>query len=480
MIRKASAGSGTVDKDSGSGPKTERGAGREKSGSRRALSEPGQPLVVIVGRPNVGKSTLFNRLVGERKAIVKNTPGVTRDRIVGRVDWGNACFGLVDTGGLDPTSPTEQLTGKIRTQIEKAFEDADLLLFVVDGQVPVLPQDLEIARTLRKTQKPIACAVNKIDTGSHEENIYPYYRLGLEPLFSVSAEHGIGLPELLDHIVDTLPRAKGFVPEVKEEEAIRVAVVGRPNVGKSTLVNFLLGEERHLVDELPGTTRDAVDSRFHRDGLEFLLIDTAGIRRKGKVKAAVEKFSVIKALRSLDRCDVALLLLDAHEGVTDQDAHIGGYILEKGRGVVILINKWDLVKDRHRKPGGYLKEVHRGLPHMQFVPVLPISAHTGYNVNKALQKLTEVEKAFRTQVPTGPLNRLIEEAVKGHAPPSEGTRIRKFYYITQIKKGPPTFLLFTNSSREVHFSYQRYLIGQIRSRFGFEGVPIRLVFRRKK
>lgn len=480
MIRKDSDGSDTANPGNDSGPKPGRGSRGDDDENKRGSFEPELPLVAIVGRPNVGKSTLFNRFVGQRKAIVQNTPGVTRDRILGQVDWGEVRFHLVDTGGLDPVSSTAGLSGKIRSQIEKAFADADLLLFVVDGQGPVLPQDIEISRELRKTQKSILCVVNKVDTDSHEKNIYPYYRLGLEPLFPVSAEHGLGLPELLDHIVSKLPHSKEFVTEEKKTDLIRVAVVGRPNVGKSTLVNALLGEERQLVDEMPGTTRDAVDAGFRRGGRDFLLIDTAGIRRKGKVRAAVEKVAVIKALRSLDRCDVALLLLDASEGVTDQDAHIGGYILEKGRGVVIVVNKWDLVKNRIQKPGGFLKEVHGGLPHMQFAPVIPISARTGYNVNKALQKVARVENAFRTEVPTGPLNRLLEEAVKGHSPPSDGTRIRKFYYVTQIKKGPPTFLFFTNFSREVHFSYQRYLIRQIRSRFGFEGVPIRLVFRRRR
>jgi len=260
---------------------------------------------------------------------------------------------------------------------------------------------------------------------------------------------------------------------------IPVAVVGRPNTGKSTLVNTLLGEERQLVDELPGTTRDAVDTPFQWKGEHFLLIDTAGIRRKGKVKAVVEKFAVIKALRTLERCDIALLMLDAVEGVTDQDAHIGGYILEKGKAAIVLVNKWDLVKGQIRRPENYIKRIRHQLPYLQFVPIIPISARYGTNIHQVLKKIRQVEKAYRKQIPTGPLNRLLEEAVENHPPPSEGARIRKINYITQIKQGPPTFLLFTNTAKEVHFSYQRYLISRIRERFGFEGVPIRIWFRRK-
>jgi len=419
-------------------------------------------------------------MVGRRKAIVQDTPGVTRDRISGRVDWGEVSFGILDTGGMDPLSPEKELTGKIRSQIEKAFEEADLLLFLLDGQVPVHPHDLEIVKILRRTDKPIVCVVNKIDARQHEANVYPYYDLGLDPLFPISAEHGIGMPDLLDHMVLHLQGGADGETEEKEEGAVKVAVLGRPNVGKSTLVNTLLGEERQLVDAMPGTTRDAVDTSLTRNGKDFVLIDTAGIRRKGKVRVAVEKFAVIKALQSLDRCDVALLLVDAEEGVTDQDAHIGGYVLDKGRGIVVLVNKWDLVKDSVRWNEAFVRRVRDGLPHLGFVPILPISARTGYNVKKALQVASRVASDLHTQVPTGALNRLLEEAVKKHPPPSEGTRLRKLKYITQIKKRPPTFLLFTNISREVHFSYQRFLIRQIRSRFGFEGVPIRLVFRKER
>jgi GTP-binding protein len=436
-------------------------------------------VLAIVGRPNVGKSTLFNRLVGGRKAIVEDTPGVTRDTNLGKAEWGHAHFVVMDTGGLDTAAASEGLSDKVRRQIRKAVDQADVLLLVVDGRVPVHPQDLDVVQILRKTEKPILCAVNKIDTNAHTENIYPYYRLGLEPLLPISAEHGIGVDDLLDAVVERLPSMGPESAETATEEPIRVAVVGRPNVGKSTLVNNLLGEERQLVDEMPGTTRDAIDTPFTWRGTPFLLIDTAGIRKKAKVTVALEKISVIKALQSLERCDVALLMLDASEGVGVQDAQIGRYILEKEKGVVVLMNKWDLMRGKGRSSRKTLEGVRDHLPHLRFAPVVPISALTGHNVVNALRWIQRVEEACRMRVPTGELNRLLEEAVNAHPPPSEGARLRKLNYITQIKGSPPTFLVFGNSSRKPETSYQRYLINQIRDRFGFKGTPLRLVFKKK-
>jgi len=481
MIQRASAGSGTA--EGGVLPDTskerlfsKRSGPRGKSGGRGGL-----PVVAIVGRPNVGKSTLFNRLVGRRQAIVQDTPGVTRDRILGLVEWGERRFQLVDTGGLEPVSVSAGLTGKIRSQIEKAFAQADLFLFVVDGQGPLLPRDEEIARDLRKRQKPVVCVVNKIDAGVHGPNVYPFYRLGFDPLFPVSSEHGVGFSELLDHLDSILPHTDGPADSAAPGDSpTRIAVVGRPNVGKSTLVNTLLGEERQIVDAEPGTTRDAVDSFLRRGGRDFVLMDTAGIRRRGRVRVAVEKFSVIKALESLDRCEVAMLLLDASQGVTDQDAHIGGYIVDRGRGVVVLLNKWDLVGGGKRKVSEVTRAVRDRLGHLQFAPILPLSATRGTNVDQALAAAVRVREAFYAEAPTGPLNRVLEEAVREHPPPAEGGKARKFYYITQVRRGPPTFLLFTNFSGEIHFSYQRYLLNRLRARFGFEGAPIRLMFRQRR
>ncbi len=439
----------------------------------------GEPLLAIVGRPNVGKSTLFNRLIGGRKAIVEDTPGVTRDTNIGEAEWGGVSFVVMDTGGLEVEAPSEGITDKVRRQIRKAVDQADVLLFVVDGKVPVHPDDLEVVRILRKTEKPILCAVNKIDTNAHAENVYPYYRLGLDPLMPISAEHGIGVGDLLDSVVERLPSSRSAGADTAEEAPIKVAVVGRPNVGKSTLVNSLLGEERQLVDERPGTTRDAIDTPFTWRGNPFLLIDTAGIRKKAKVTVVLEKIAVIKALQSLERCDVALLMLDAGEGVGVQDAQIGRYILEKEKSVVILMNKWDLMRGKGRSSRKTLDEVRDHLPHLRFAPVVPISARTGYNMVKALEQVQQVQAASHMRVPTGELNRLLEEAVKAHPPPSEGSRLRKLNYITQVKGAPPTFLVFGNLSRKPETSYQRYLVNRIRSRFGFEGVPLRLVFRKK-
>jgi GTP-binding protein len=479
MIRK---GSRTWDTgNSGSDPDGSDEAGSRPLGLKGAPTEGSRdlPVVAIVGRPNVGKSTLFNRLVGVRKAIVEDTPGVTRDTNMGEAEWGPARFLVMDTGGLESVVPSEGVSDKVRVQIEKAVDMADVLLFVVDGKVSVHPQDLDVARILRKKEKPILCAVNKIDTHSHLENLYPYYRFGLEPLIPISAEHGIGLNELLDAVVDRLPSPEEGSREVPTGEPIRVAVLGRPNVGKSTLVNSLLGEERQVVDEKPGTTRDAIDTPFTWRGTPFLLIDTAGIRKKAKVTAVLEKIAVIKALQSLERCDVALLMLDAGEGIGDQDAQIGRTILEKGKGVVILMNKWDLLKGRGKSSRKVLDGVRDQLPHLRFAPVVPISALTGYNVVNALRWIQRVERSSRMRVPTGPLNRLLEDAVKAHSPPSDGTRLRKLNYITQVKEAPPTFLIFGNTSRKVEASYQRYLMNRIRDRFGFKGVPLRLVFKKK-
>ena len=439
----------------------------------------GGPVLAIVGRPNVGKSTLFNRLVGVRKAIVEDTPGVTRDTNLGQAEWGHARFLVMDTGGLETAATAEGLTDKVRRQIQKAVDQADVLLFVVDGRVPVHPQDLDVVKILRKTEKPILCAVNKIDTNAQTENVYPYYRLGLEPLMPISAEHGIGVGDLLDAVVERLPSPRSENAEEPTGKPIRVAVIGRPNVGKSTLVNNLLGEERQLVDAMPGTTRDAIDTPFTWRGTPFLLIDTAGIRKKAKVTVTLEKISVIKALQSLERCDVALLMMDASEGVGVQDAQIGRYILEKEKGVVVLMNKWDLMKGKGESSRKTLERFRDHLPHLRFAPIVPISALTGHNVVNALRWVRRVDGACRMRVPTGEINRLLEEAVKAHPPPSEGARLRKFNYITQIKDAPPTFLVFGNSSRKPETSYQRYLINQIRNRFGFKGAPLRLVFRKK-
>jgi GTP-binding protein len=441
------------------------------------------PVVAIVGLPNVGKSTLFNRLIGARKALVHDVPGVTRDRLTGEVHWGDRVFTVVDTGGFDPHPPADTLALKIQSHLEAAIRDADVILFVVDGRQDLQEGEREMARALLRSAKPVVTAVNKMERSAKPDGWYDYFELGIEPLCPISAAHGIGIGELLDAIVSRLPEAAAEAPADQggADETIRVAVVGRANVGKSTFLNTLLGEERHLVHDAPGTTRDAVDSLLSAGGRDYLFIDTAGIRRKGKVRSVLEKYSVVKALQGLDRCDVALLMIDAEQGVTDQDAHIGGYILDRGKAVVVLLNKWDRVDDRHRRnPGRYIEGVRARLHHLSFAPVLRISAKTGYGVREALPVVDRVAGEYRKRIPTPELNRFFGEIVQAHPPRGSVQRQIKFSYVTQAAVGPPTFVVFTNTAERLHVTYQRYLVNQLRERFGFEGTPIRLLFRRKR
>ncbi len=439
------------------------------------------PVVAIVGRPNVGKSTLFNRLIGARKALVHDLPGVTRDRIFGEVRWGTHVFMAVDTGGFDSTPSADGLTRKIQQHLRAAIHEADLVLFVVDGRDEIHPMDREIARLLRRTGKQVITAVNKIEGIIGETSFYNYTRLGMEPLFPISALHGTGIGELLDALVLLLPESVQTPGEAAARDTIKVAIVGRPNVGKSTLLNAILGEERHLVHETPGTTRDAVDALLSTSNRDYLFIDTAGIRRRGKLRAVVEKYSVIKALQGIDRCDVTLLMLDAKEGVTGQDAHIGGYILDRGKGAVILLNKWDLVAERQRRnPKKYIELVQERLHHLSFAPIVRVSALTGYGLKGILPVVDRVACEYRKRVPTHELNRFFEETVAAHPPSGSLDRQIRFYYVTQVSVGPPTFVFFTNTGAKVHFSYQRYLVNQLRARFGYEGTPIRLLFRKKQ
>jgi GTP-binding protein len=449
--------------------------GRIHTGTRARV-----PVVAIVGRPNVGKSTLFNRLIGERKALVHDFPGVTRDRILGMSGWGAHAFVLMDTGGFEPRTSPGTLGSKVQAQIQVAIQDADVIVFVLDGREGLHGLDEEMADVLRKSGKPVVCVINKMDHPTKTTESSGFYRLGMEEVYPISAEHGLGINDLLDGLVAYLPEQTAKAQEEVDSDRIKVAVVGRANAGKSTFWNAILGEERHLVHHAPGTTRDAVDTPFSWKGREYLFIDTAGIRRKGKVREVLEKYSVVKALQGLDRCDVALLMVDACEGVTDQDAHIGGYILERGKALVVLVNKWDLVRRRYRTPKIYVELVRQRLHHLQFAPILTISAKTGYRVTESMVWVDRAYSEYMKRVPTGLLNRMFEESVRAHPPPARGNRIAKLYYITQTSVGPPTFVIFTNTQTELHFSYRRYLTNQIRERFGFEGAPIRLIFRRKR
>ena len=431
------------------------------------------PLVAIVGRPNVGKSTLFNRILGQRKAIVEDFPGVTRDRNYAEVTKYAAPFILMDTGGFEPASE-ERLLVQMREQSQLAVEEADVILFVLDGREGLTPSDEEVAAMLRRVDKPVLYVVNKVDGPKQEEAMAEFYALGLDELHPVSAEHGLGVGDLVDAVLTHLPPAKAPEPETEE---VRLAVIGRPNVGKSSLVNRLLGYERVVANPLAGTTRDSVDTPFTYNQKRYVLIDTAGIRRKGKVSQKLEKFSVIQALKAMDRSHVVLVVIDAEEGVTDQDLTVAGYAYEKGRAVILVVNKWDKIEKDNKTLRQYTEKLRMSFKFLPFAPILFVSALTGQRVAKIMGEVEAVAAEFNRQVPTAALNRILEEAVRSHAPPMiQGTRL-KFFYMTQTQVRPPTFVVFANKAEGIHFSYERYLQNKLREAFGFEGVPIRLIFR---
>ncbi|HUG16504.1 MAG TPA: ribosome biogenesis GTPase Der [Thermomicrobiales bacterium] len=437
-----------------------------------------KPVAAIVGRPNTGKSTLFNRLVGERRAIVEDLPGTTRDRIYGDTDWLGVEFTIIDTGGLQDEDEYDVLAPRdisLRTQNQAriAIEEADVIVFVVDGRSGMSAADHDVAEVVRASGKPVVLGVNKAESEERRENSVEFYELGLGPPVAFSALHGIGTGDLLDEVVRNLPRRA----EVKTEEHPAFAIVGRPNVGKSALLNALLGEERTIVSDLPGTTRDSVDSIVDWAGNTVALIDTAGIRRRGKVEPGVEKHSVLRSSRAVDRADVALVVLDAEEGFTAQDQHIAGGVIEAGKGIVFVVNKWDLVE----KDSYTMDEFrHQATLDFQFAPWAPmvfVSALTGQRTNQIIETALHVYGERQKRITTGELNRLLREAVTKHPPPARPSRWLKFYYATQTDIAPPRFVFFCNDPQNVHFSYKRYLENEIRERFAFDGTPIVLHFR---
>lgn len=435
-----------------------------------------KPIVAIVGRPNVGKSTLFNRFAGGKKAIVFNEPGVTRDRNYADVEWGDTQFTLIDTGGFEPVSK-DRIFIQMREQCQLAMDEADSILFVMDGKEGLTPSDREIADILRRQEKPVFYVVNKIDGPLHEEKVYEFYGLGVENLHSISAQHRYGVDDLIDEVVKGLPKLK---EEPKDEKAVKVSVIGRPNVGKSSLINRLLGYRRVLVDEVPGTTRDAIDTPIERDGKRYVLIDTAGIRRKSRISLRLEKYSIVEAFRTIDQSDVVLLVLDSTEGVTDQDARVGGFIHEKGKGCILLINKWDLIRKDSKTLKEFEGQVHEDLKYLSYAPILFISALTGQRVGKVLDLVDHVAEESRRRIPTSTLNKYFGQWVEAHTPPLYKNRRVKLNYMTQVSIAPPTFLIYANIPEGIHFSYERYLVNQLRETFSFEGVPIRLYFREKR
>lgn len=433
-----------------------------------------KPIVAIIGRPNVGKSTLFNRITRTKDALVDDMPGVTRDRHYGDAKWEDAEFTVVDTGGFsdqDAAGFSEQ----IRFQVGLAIEDSDAIVMVLDGKSGLSPFDFDMIQMLRSVDRPVFYAVNKIDGEEREGQMVDFYSLGLSRFYPLSAEHGYGVPDFLDDLVAALPVA----PPAGAAEEIRVAVVGRPNVGKSSLINRILGEDRLLVSEVAGTTRDAIDTRCTVGGTPYSIVDTAGIRRKSKTSGKIEKFSIIKALKSLDRCDVAIILMDASEGVTDQDVTIAGYAYERGCGCLIVLNKWDLVDKDNRTLKRFHEEVRMEAKFLGFAPVMTISALTGQRVNKIFEMVRAIYDQYDFRIGTGQLNKILQQALAKNEPPLHHGKRLKFYYATQVSSKPPTFVLFVSFPDAVHFSYQRYLINQIREGAGLDKTPIRVILRQR-
>ena len=436
-----------------------------------------KPIVAIVGRPNVGKSTLFNCITRTKDALVDNFPGVTRDRHYGDANWNDVEFTLVDTGGF---TEGEEFADEIRLQVHQAIADADVILVMLDGKSGVSPFDSDILNFLRGIDKPIFHAVNKIDGAEQEIYLSEFYQLGLDTLYPLSAEHRYGLTDLLDEMARVLSDLADDPQQDAAAEMIRLAVVGRPNVGKSSLINRILGQDRLLVSDIPGTTRDAIDSVCQLDGKSYLLVDTAGIRRKGKVTRKLEKFSVIKALRSLERCDVALIVMDASEGITDQDISIAGYAYDRGCGCIMLLNKWDLVEKDSKTVKTYYERLRDQAKFLSFAPAMTISALSGQRVTKTFKLVDEVYGQYAKRIATGQLNRIMEKAIEKNEPSlHRGNRI-KFFYAAQISTRPPTIVCFVNYPQAVHFSYKRYLLNQLREASGLDKTPIRMIFRQRE
>jgi len=462
-----------------------------------------KPLVAIVGRPNVGKSTFFNRMIGERVAIVENLPGTTRDRIYGDTDWNGREFTLIDTGGLELGTeiPVGQvgldrqpgdIMKRVRAQAELAIEEADVIVFMVDASAGITAADDEVANMLRRIQKPVILAVNKADNARLRQDAVEFYSLGLGEPITISSIQGTGTGDLLDRMVEELPPEEEKPEGEEEEEIPRVAIVGRPNVGKSSLLNAILGYQRAIVSEVPGTTRDVIDTELEYKDRKLILIDTAGIRRRGRIGPGVEKYSVLRAIRAIDRCDVALLLIDASEGLAAQDTHIAGEIHEKAKGVVVVVNKWDLAQAQRRaeregyipRPDeeiisaeSYRKIVAEGLKFIPYAPIVFTSAITGYHVQSLLDTVLNIADMRYLRIPTSRLNEVVREAIRRHNPTVFRGKVLKIYYATQTQVNPPTFVFFVNDPQALHFSYERYLENQLRDAFSFKGTGFRMHFR---
>jgi GTP-binding protein len=434
-----------------------------------------KPIVAIVGRPNVGKSTLFNRLAGERIAIVEDLPGTTRDRVYADITWAERELTLIDTGGFEPR-PDSDLRQKVKHQAEVAIDEADAIIFMVDVLDGVTIPDQEIAETLRQSQKPIILAANKADNAQRRRDAFQFHELGMGEPIAISAHHGTGVSDLMEKVCAELPLS---APVAEEPAMLKIAIVGRPNVGKSMLLNAILGRERAIVSEAPGTTRDAIDTVFKYDGESILFIDTAGIRRRGKVEMGIERYSVMRALNAISRSDVAVLVTDAAEVICAQDAHIAGYIYEASKGMVVAVNKWDLADELRLNKAQCTREIQQKLKFFPDVPIIFASAQFGKGVDQVLLAAREVYQERQKRLPTPLLNREVGRLVAVHPPPSVKGKQLKVSYVTQPGINPPTFVFFVNDPKLLHFSYERYLENGLREAFGFKGTPLKLIFRRK-
>ena len=436
------------------------------------------PIVAIVGRPNVGKSALFNRLIGERLAIVEDEPGTTRDRVYGTTDWRGLDFTLIDTGGLQDESEIAassvlEIAHRTRDQARSAISQADVIVFMVDAKAGITAGDYEVADLLRRTDKPTILGANKADNIERRDSVFEFYELGLGEPIAISALHGTGTGDLLDAIVEALPH----FDEEEHFEGPQIAIVGRPNVGKSRLINALLGQERAIVSDIPGTTRDSLDTHLEWNGAPITLIDTAGIRRRGRVETGIEQYSVLRSMRAIDRSDVVLMVVDATEPFTAQDLHIAGYIEEQKKGIVVVVNKWDLVEKDNHTMDDYRAEAAKELVFVPYAPIAFISAKFGQRVPQVLEYALEVVKERAKRVPTAALNKMLREAVANHQPSSKSGKSIRFFYGTQVDIEPPTFVFFCSDPKQLHFSYRRYLENQLRAQFAFTGTPIRISFR---
>jgi len=435
-----------------------------------------QPIVAIVGRPNVGKSAFFNYLAGRRISIVEDTPGVTRDRIYAKCDWRNREFMLIDTGGIE-TSISDEIYKHMQRQAEVAIDTADVIIFMTDVKSGLTAGDREVAALLHKSGKPVVIAVNKVDTpGDPPAEIYEFYNLGLAEIFPVSALHGLGIGELLDYVFEHLPDENAVI---EEHDSIHVAIIGKPNSGKSSLLNRIVGEERAIVSPIAGTTRDALDSLVIKEEKKYTFIDTAGIRKSSKIFSDIEKYSIIRAWSAVERADVCILMIDSIEGITEQDSKIAGYAHEQGKAVIVALNKWDLVEKDNKTFPTYVNSIRSELPFMQYAPVIAISSLTGKRVENLFPLIDRVYENTNRRIPTGVLNDVLNEAVAMVQPPSDKGRLLRIYYMTQASSQPPTFVMFVNDKELMHFSYERYITNTLRETFDFEGTPIRFIVRER-